>query len=258
MVTREVFLEKRLDDRDAVWERMKGKRIVVAGAGGEVQERMLRNLAEMGSRREQGFVVETDLENVGPGDYVLLFAARGREKNGGDGAASADGERQRKSWERVSGSWEETEENWDAVLSLAERMESLGRREPEAVLLVTGGEVYGKWFGASRPLREEELGYLCHTSRQDSVGQCMRTAEYFACRLAGEGLPVKVARLESLPAGEGLAEVLSTVVSVLAEGRNGDVYNIPEPGKEEAFVHSPLRPVMVRMDGGKAERLKHI
>ncbi len=263
MVTREEFLEKRLDDRDVVWERLRGKRIVVAGAGGEARERVLRNLAEMGSRGERGFLVETDLDKVERGDFVLLFAGRGGEDGRRGESEGVDreyggGESGKKSWERGLGSWEETRENWDEVLSLVERMERLRLREPEAVLLVTGSEVYGKWFGEPRPLGEEELGYVCHTSRQDSVGQCMRTAEHFACRLAKEGLPVKVARLEGLPSGEGLPEVLEAVVSVLTAGRNGEVYNIPEPGKTGDSAHSPLRPAAVRMDGGKTERLKHI
>lgn len=250
--TGEKMPEKRLADREAVWERLDGKRIVVAGAAGEEQEKMLRNLAEIGSRREKGFAVEPGLEKAGPGDYVLLFANRGAAAKSIAPKAGAA------SWAQASGSWEQTRADWDGMLSLAKEMEALRQAEPEAVLLITGSEVYGKSFGKAHPLREEELGYVCHAGRQDGAAQCMRTAEHFACRLAKEGLPVKAARMDSLPSGEELAGFLDTVMTVLLDGGIGEIYNIPAPEEARDGFHSPLRPMAIRMEGGKAERLKRI
>lgn len=272
---REELPEKRLDERDGLWDRFSGKRIVVAGAGGEEQEKMLRNLAAIGSRREKSFAVKSGFEKVGPGDYVLLFAHRGTASGKGKvsapenpGRGNMEGKsahdrgdeagRPPKSWEQCSGTWEQTKASWDGMLSLAEELEAMRQAEPEAVLLVTGSAVYGKSFGKAHPLREEELGYVCHASRQDGTAQCMRMAEHLACRLAREGLPVKVARMDKLPSGEGLDEFLDTVMTVLLDGGVGEVYNIPAPEEARDGFHSPLRPMAIRMEGGKAERLKRI
>lgn len=136
-----------------------------------------------------------------------------------------------------------------------EQMEILSDQRPESVVLVSDVRVYGKSFGETKWRREEDMGYVCHTDRNDMGLQCMRTLEHLACRMAREGrLPVKVVRTQG---GKGLNEVLPTIletIQVLQAGKNGEIYNLTGNEAEED-PHTPLEPMKIMVDAEKLEEL---
>lgn len=163
--------------------------------------------------------------------------------------------------------------SWKALLRLSGMLEDLQKAAPAAVLLLSDTSVYGKVFGNVHALREDEMGYVCHTDSKDCAMQCMRTIEHLGGRLAREeGVPVKIARagwddLRKLKDDtEKAAERLACgMLKVLVKGTSGEAYNLP--GTEELTEgeirqdmpglaeHSPLSPIPVVPDAGKAGRL---
>lgn len=89
------------------------------------------------------------------------------------------------------------QDGWQEFLVLSGLLEKLQKRKPKAVLLLSDTKVYGKIFGTSHPLKEDEMGYVCHTDPKDESVQCMRTLEYLCSRMGREeGFPVKIARAD--------------------------------------------------------------
>lgn len=171
--------------------------------------------------------------------------------------------------------------NWSQVFALEKRLQELSGKHPAGVLYLSDDRVYGKKFGASHLLKEEEFGYACHTDGKDTSVQCLRMAEHLCSRIAREqGLNLKIARLdhrvltkteENLVSDE---ELIRQLMSVLASGEPGEAYNVGIPaGKMEIVVpvqteseevvrepewkesRSPLSPMEIRLDIGKAGKL---
>lgn len=174
-------------------------------------------------------------------DYALLF-----------GCYAADQDSQNARW---------FEELTEAII----RIQNV---RPRSVLFISDRMVYGKVFGEQHLLREDEIGYVCHTSADDTTAQWMRTAEHFCARLAREeALPVKIVRAdwEHIPVmlqkeGESTT-ILNTILGILKDGIAGEAYNISgltadilaRKNAECAKTRSPLAPVTVLPDIRKAE-----
>ncbi len=152
---------------------------------------------------------------------------------------------------------------------VAEAIGRLQQSRPCRVLFVSDTMVYGKVYGEQHLLREDETGYVCHTSAKDRTAQWMRMAEHLCARLAREeGLAVKIARVdwsefaeEPQRQAEALDRLLNRMLSILERGVAGEAYNLSSltletlAGKNAACAgaRSPLSPVAVIPDIGKAE-----
>lgn len=154
------------------------------------------------------------------------------------------------------------------VQELTEAIALIQKVRPRAALFLSDAMVYGKLFGKQRLLKEDEIGYVCHTSKDDTAAQWMRTAEHLCARLAREeSLSIKIARADwehipvMLQAGEGSATILAVILELLKNGIAGEAYNISgltsdvlaKKSEECAKARSPLAPVELFPDIGKAE-----
>lgn len=211
-----------------IWERFTDDRLVLAGIKSDAYMQFLENLKNLSGQPGMSFTVEEGLEQVRSGDFVLLFS-------GMPGEADC----------------------WEQEIGLLEVFPVLLEKRPAAVLLMSGSEIYGKQYGQERALREEEIGYLCHTRQEEIPAQCMRMSEHFACRFARENeLPVKIARMGGWPKdSDQIEELLDMAARVLLLGMPGEVYNLPDAGEEKDNGHSPLQAVPVHMNAEKAEAL---
>ena len=167
---------------------------------------------------------------------------------------------------------------WQEFLALSGLLEDLRKSDPAAVLLLSDITVYGKVFGTVHALKEDELGYVCHTDPKDAAVQCTRTMEHLCSRLGREeGFPVKIARADWDTMTEQSAELNGQLayhmLKVLLRGMPGEVYNLPgaeelkeaaeNPGRPvetgrlgQGFSdRSPLSPIPIIPDAGKAGRL---
>ena len=201
------------------------KRIIFAGNNTALKRELLEELTHSKSRFGMEFTVAKELEQGEAGDYVFLFA--GQEETG-----------------RIP---EVTE-----FLKLLEQVKKL---EPSSAVLVTDTAIYGKSFGQPHLLKENEFGYVCHTSEEDRAAQLMRTAEHFACRMVREsGLNLKVARAAERQTGDERTEMAERAVKVLLFGRAGEPYNLLS-GKMGESPSSPLSPREILTDDTKVRTL---
>lgn len=243
-----------MEAQDNIWQRFAGKRLVLAGVDGPEYQAFFQSLAGTSSRTGAGFRVVDGVENVLDGDYVLLFArpSGGRMTGGGAGDGKAARRPSRRgnpdweapfddpsahySWRKAPGSVKAAGEDWRELLGLLPQLRALTAVHPEAVLVISGNEVYGKCFGVPHPLKEAELGYLSHTDCDDAAAQCLRTAEHFACQLAAEQkLSVRVVRMGALGADEAVpSETLEACARVLLYGGDAQIYNLPGEKRTEA------------------------
>ena len=141
---------------------------------------------------------------------------------------------------------------------LMEQLQLLAARNPEAVLLITDCQVYGKQFGTEHSLKESELGFISHTAAAEISLQYMRMAEHLVCRLAEEEkMHVRVARQNLRTETENLEQVMEAVLRVLLYGEDGEIYNLPQSGKPweygEEDDRSPLAPIKIVPDTGKTD-----
>lgn len=232
---------------EGIWKSFADRRIILAGIDGPEYQAFFQSLVSVSQESGAGFRVLDGVENIQEGDYVLLFArpaaptrttskersgvsARKRreagKKENKDWSTPFEENERHTRWEKPSGIWKQAGEDWEETLQLLAQMQSLTETKPAAVLLISGNEVYGKCFGTPHALRENELGYVCHTAGNDIPAQCMRTAEHFACALAQEQLPVRIGRmgplLEELPPG-----LLEVCARILLYGADAEIYNLP-------------------------------
>lgn len=230
--------------QDMIWEKLAGKKLVLIGNENCQKQEFMQNLACIREQRGLAFTVSDRFEDIGAGDCVFVFG--GIEDEGGFRILE------------------------EVLMQLA----ALTRLHPASVVLVSDNRVYGKCFGASHALKEDELGYVCHTAGEDVPLQCMRYIEHFAVRLAREeGLPVKIARAGGGQAGEAFRQMLEAAICVMLSGTDGEVYNLPaqaghfngQEQTEKASVcggaadrseePSPLSPMAVVTDAGRAVKL---
>lgn len=243
-----------------IWQQFAGKRLVLAGVDGPEYQAFFQSLAGISSRTGAGFRVVDGVENVLDGDYVLLFARPSGGRMTGDGAGDGKAARRpaRKgnpdweapfddpsahySWRKAPGSVKAAGEDWRELLGLLPQLRALTAVHPEAVLVISGNEVYGKCFGVPHALKEAELGYLSHTDCDDAAAQCLRTAEHFACQLAAEQkLPVRVVRMGALGADEAVpSETLEACARVLLCGEDAQIYNLPGEKRADAEAEDIL------------------
>lgn len=109
-------------------------------------------------------------------------------------------------------------EPWKEFLKLSELLEQLRKRNPAAVLLLSDMSVYGKVFGTAHALKEDEMGYVCHTDPKDAHAQCMRNMEHLCSRLGREeGFPVKIARVD----GDVLRKLGNSLAGNSSDGKSG-------------------------------------
>ena len=233
---------------EEIWKSFADRRIVLAGIDGPEYQAFFQKLVSVSQTSKAGFRVLDGVENIQEGDYVLLFArpaapesrtpskersgisARKRreagKKENKDWSTPFEENERHTRWEKPSGIWKQAGEDWEETLQLLAQMQSLTETKPAAVLLISGNEVYGKCFGTPHALKEEELGYVCHTAGSDIPAQCMRTAEHFACALAQEQLPIRIGRMG--PLSEELPQdLLEACARILLYGADAEIYNLP-------------------------------
>lgn len=226
-----IEMEQRYYTPDAVWEELEGKRIILAGYEGRQKQDFMQNLTCVSGQKGLALAVSGQLDDVCPENFVFLFADME------DGGAP------------------------EMFLKLLKQLEGLVRTRPAAVVLVTDIRVYGKCFGTQHPLKEDELGYVCHTSKEEIPVQCMRQAEHLACRLAKEeGVNLKVVRAGRGQTGDALWRMIEAAVKVLLRGKPGEIYNLPAQEEEKCSGlpkggTSPLSPGPIMTDSGKVEGL---
>lgn len=246
--------EKYLDSSGILWDKLSGKKIILAGVSDRRKESFRQSLTYKSSQMGGAFEVSDDLAEAGEEDYVFLFSSM---------------------------------ENISEMDSLLEQLKILAQKKAASAVLVSDNRVYGKVFGADHKLPEHELGYACHTSAGDQAVTAMRMAEHLAYRMAMEGAPVRIVRMDHVPDSDtmrpgcgGKAEdkpdcdamrpgagdqrgsavlpaVVEAAVKVLLLGVPGEVYNLPVQAKEEVGEQSPLSPVRVETDASKLESAVH-
>lgn len=233
---------------EGIWESFADRRIVLAGIDGPEYQAFFQRLVSVSQESGAGFRVLDGVENIQDGDYVLLFArpaapesrtlpkersgtsARKRreagKKENKDWSTPFEETEHHTRWEKPSGIWKQAGSDWEETLQLLAQMQSLAETKPAAVLLISGNEVYGKCFGTPHALKEEELGYVCHTAGSDIPAQCMRTAEHFACALAQNQLPIRIGRMGALQK-ELPQRLLEACARILLYGADAEIYNLP-------------------------------
>jgi hypothetical protein len=198
--------------------------------------------------------ISEDLDEACAEDLVFLFAQTDRQPEQQTGQSA--------------GLQAEQMEAFDHLL---EQLLVLSRKRPAATVLLSDSRVYGKVFGEPGARSEHELGYVCHTSAEDTAAANLRTAENLAYRLAGEGMQICIARMnhETLDAqksdddagksgkdqisdegsggknmencgSEVYASAVSAALQVLLHGIPGGVYNLPGPNTTSAQNKCPV------------------
>lgn len=233
---------------EEIWKSFADRRMVLAGIDGPEYQAFFQSLVSVSQESKAGFRVLDGVENIQDGDYVLLLArpaapesrilpkersgtsARKRreagKKENKDWSTPFEETEHHTRWEKPSGIWKQAGADWEETLQLLAQMQSLAETKPAAVLLISGNEVYGTCFGTPHALREEELGYVCHTAGSDIPAQCMRTAEHFACALAQSQLPIRIGRMGAI-SGELPQGLLETCARILLYGADAEIYNLP-------------------------------
>lgn len=166
-------------------------------------------------------------------------------------------------------------DNWQELLEFTELLKTMCAGGLQAALLVSDTAVYGKLFGTAHSLKEDEIGYVCHSDPQETGLQCMRTMEHFCSRFARErGVPVKIARAdrariqkacgteetgdgEHCPTDVQMGKIAEGMVQIMRKGAPGEAYNLPEVSEDEktGSGYSPLSPIPIVTDSGKAGML---
>lgn len=268
-------------EQNKLWERLAGKRLILAGVDNQTHQTFFQRLIGISSQTGIGYRIVDGLETAREGGLVLLFAkpsgeAPGASKSLRERTAQRRGTRnsdkkwdvpfeepeEYKSWEQPADGWRAAGKAWEETRSLLTQLSMLRELNPESVLLISDYAVYGTLFGGQHARREDELGSICHTKAEDTAAQCMRTAEHFACSLAREQeLPLKVARIGRLPEGQELQRLLTDCIRVLLDGENGEIYNVSKAAADTAeqerdgLTRSPLLPMEIAVDTQKAEKI---
>jgi hypothetical protein len=210
----------------------RNSRIFAVGLKDVVHQKVLHELENFCEVQ----MVDSDMESGRPeihnDDYILLFAGFRNLKQS------------------------EEADFTDVLEDFLKQLKWLDTVHPKSILLVSDTSVYGKLFGMPRRVREDELGYVCHTSDADMAAQCMRTAEHLCSRLAREkGMPIRIARVDwqsisdaetvqtsktemaqtaseqAMRADSGAACIASELLNVLKNGAAGEAYNLSGLGE---------------------------
>ena len=270
-------LEKINTAPELVLERLAGKRLIFGGCNGKLRDRFVQNLVHLIEQSRADIVLHNGVEKAQAGDYVLLF-----------GENLETDQRQRASADGIGASREEVYDHTE-LLTLGAELQKLAKINAGAVLFLSDTAVYGKCFGEQHARKEEELGYVSHTSKGEISVQNMRMAEHLVCRLAREeGVEAKVVRARAGLYEEDAKNVILAALWVLLGGERGEIYNLPAgkgadnesvPGQskgasasltmnrsakesspltrtgQNAGEHSPLAPMEIVPDTGKFETI---
>lgn len=266
-------LEKINTASEQVLECLAGKRLILGGSNGRLRNQFVQKLAHLIEQSGADIVLHNGVEKAQAGDYVLLFGEL-LETDRRQGA-SEDG----------TGAGCEELYDYAELLTLGAELQKLAGINAGSVLFLSDTAVYGKCFGEQKVRKEEELGYVSHTSKGESSVQNMRMAEHLVCRTAREeGMEAKVARVRAGLYEEDVKYVIPAALWVLLCGKRGEIYNLPAgeslaleqsvgenapltlkrstDGKSpvtgterNAEEHSPLSPVEIVPDTGKFERV---
>ena len=232
--------EKKLVLLEQLRMHLDGKRIILGGLEGSLRQNFLQDLKYLAGYGSVQFQVMERLEDVQPGDYVLLF-------------------------NQIDPAGDTGNSGFSALDELMRELEYLKERAPKSVVLVTDQLIYGKCFGRTRLRREQDMGYICHTSAEETGLQYMRMAEHLVCRTAREEtLAVKAVRACTGKSGESLVHMILAALRVLVWGTDGEVYNLPSSEESECLAEegsvlewkeerSPLSPMQIKTDCSKEE-----
>lgn len=152
-------------------KRLCGKKILVLGPESDTKRKFLQAF------RNDAFEISGNAEDMSAENYVILFGFSDQTFHAGG-------------WEMFS-----------SLMCILRRIEAV---HPESVLFVSRSDVYGKIFGEFYPVKEDEIGYVCHTSAQDQEAARLRMLENLCFRMAREdGIAVKIARFPDIRADGG-------------------------------------------------------
>lgn len=187
----------------AVCSRLKGKKICLCGLDAWTKELIRHSLEYVNNQNKLEMQISKREELQSGFDADLAIVIGEMEKSGS-----------------------ECLEQLDELMTEMEKIQKVG---PEAVVYISDSRAYGKSFGPQTDRKEDELGYVCHTSKDEIDHQCMRMAEHLVCRMAKEEqVPVKVVRLEHKPGARELYTMMPYILGVLLNGIPGEVYNVTE------------------------------
>lgn len=202
---------RQTEDRGQIWSALNGRKLVLTGLDLEQRQFYMQNLVHRCHQKGIDLKISEELEEVTDQDLVLMFAEIKKEEQK----------------EQTGG---------EALQMLMKQMKILTLKKPAAILLISDRRVYGTQFGQKKNLKENEVGYIAHTSKEGADVQYMRMAEHLACRLAREEeLPIRVARQSLRKETENLEQMLDALISVLLYGADGEIYNLTESGKPWVF-----------------------
>ena len=219
---RDHVMREDLNKSKDIWDRLRGGRVLVLGQESEAKDRFSGRLKEICEKKDKLLQISERPDDMCSDDYVI-----------------------------VSG----VSDGWNGFFLLTGYLRQIGEVKPKAVLLLSDVSVYGKLYGEERPVKEDELGYVCHTDPDDQGAQRLRVAEHLCSRMAREdGIAVKIARL---PGGWNDMEM---ILRVLLDGVSGEAYNIPgvcgEGSGAKSDRTSALMPNLIVTDTEKAGGLK--
>lgn len=229
---------------EGIWERLCRKRILLLGPESDMKQKFLQAF------RNRKSEISEDAETMSSKDCVILFGFADRSSSAKKNAAGKDPAGQAFGTEDTAGGWE-------LFASLTGILRRIEKVRPASVLFVSRSDVYGKLFGEFHPVRESDLGYVCHTNRQDQEAARLRMLENLCFRMAWEdGIAVKIARFpdEGCQDWERTAEQSA---KVLLDGTAGEAYNIEGSVRQpSAYETTALEPIKIVMDTGKAGKLE--
>lgn len=127
-------------------------RIILCGSDTEQKKIFLEGLQRAVNLKKIDMEILDRPEEMGQDDFALLFPGY---------------------------DWKEFEKT-EKALSLLKKV------HPREALLFSDAEVYGKVYGDPHPLKENELGYVCHTDLKETGKTCLRMAENLCFRLFQE------------------------------------------------------------------------
>lgn len=244
--------ERRIDRTPELWAELAGRTIVVAGPGEGGRQEFAQNLAHLAGLQKTEVHIGDRPETATGENFVILFIGMPQEdltgkQEAGAESISADG----------CGVSRPGQGNPSVLSEVLDSLEDLSNADFAAAVVITDYSVFGKCFGRERTLREEELGYVCHTSAAEQSQFGMRLAEQLACRMAREdGVNIKVVRIPyaarsgdiqtgRMPdmeqagdvsgdlikmgrSGDFRKRLIEAVLYVLLHGEAGEIYSLPD------------------------------
>ncbi len=247
--------------KENVMDKLHDRRILVLGRDSALKEFLTKELQKVGQLSAYSFVVSNQ-SDIFPEDFVILTGTAGKEQK-----KPLKCEEKKYPWARKEKLKGEYVESWTEFKKIMDILQKIRQTKPEAMIFLSDSSIYGKAFRKEYLVREEDIGYLCHTDEDFQDAQCLRTLEHLCSRLAREsGLNIKIARLQN-PVQEAMPEVseavsdsdiVKTLLNVLLFGVPGEAYNVQRYRRislELAEV-SPLSPSVIMESFAKTENLR--